>query len=273
MCLAIIAFNCLTDWPLIVIANRDELHNRPTLPAEPWSEASNILGGRDLQAGGTWLGMTTSGKLALLTNYREPGRHDPIAPSRGLLTEQYLRGGSLAKSFAQEVQDQCYRYNGFNLIIGDGSDLWYCSNRSDAPVQQVKSGIMGISNATIDTPWPKLTRTRNAVSAILAQHIPSVPPDPASFFDIMQDTRSASLSELPQTGVGPEREKLLGSPFIKSERYGTRCITLIMQRSDGLVRFHEKSFDAQALVSGESFWTIDTQKNNITAGTLDRFNF
>jgi uncharacterized protein with NRDE domain len=273
MCLAIIAFNYLTDWPLIVIANRDELHSRPTLPAGPCSDASNILGGRDLNAGGTWLGMTTNGKLALLTNFREPGRHDPHAPSRGLLTDQYLRGESMAKSFASEVQNHCHRYNGFNLLLGDGSDLWYCSNRSDVPVQQVKSGIMGISNASLDTPWPKLKRTRNAVSALLSQHILSAPPDPVSFFDIMQDTRSASLSELPQTGVGPEREKLLGSPFIKNERYGTRCITLIMQRSDGLVRFHEKRFDAQALLSGESFWTIDTQKNNITAGTLDRFNF
>jgi len=273
MCLAIIALNYLTDWPLIVIANRDELHSRPTLPAGPWSDASNILGGRDLNAGGTWLGMTTNGKLALLTNFREPGRHDPLAPSRGLLTDQYLRSESSAKNFAQEVQDQCHLYNGFNLLLGDGSDFWYCSNRSDAAVQQVKSGIMGISNASLNTPWPKLKRTRNAVSALLSQHILSAPPDPASFFDIMQDTRSASLSELPQTGVGPEREKLLGSPFIKNERYGTRCITLIMQRSDGLVRFHEKRFDAQALVSGESFWTIDTQKNNITAGTIDHFNF
>lgn len=273
MCLAIIAFNCLTDWPLIVIANRDELHHRPTLPAEPWTDANNILGGRDLEAGGTWLGMTASGKLALLTNFREPGGHDPLAPSRGLLTNQYLRSESLAKSFVQKVQDQCHRYNGFNLIIGDGSDLWYCSNRSDTPVQQVKSGIVGLSNASLNTPWPKLKRTRNAVSALLSQHILSVPPDPASFFDIMQDTRSASLSELPQTGVGPEREKLLGSPFIKNERYGTRCITLIMQRSDGQVRFQEKRFDAQAQFSGESFWTIDTKKNIITPGTRDCFNF
>ena len=273
MCLAIIAFNCLIDWPLIVIANRDELHSRPTLPAEPWSDSNNILGGRDLQAGGTWLGMTTSGKLALLTNYREPGRHDPLAPSRGLLTDSYLRGGSLAKNFAKDVQDQCHRYNGFNLLLGDGSDLWYCSNRSDVPVQQVKSGVFGLSNASLNTPWPKLKRTQNAVSTLLSHHMLAKPPDPASFFDIMQDTRSASLNELPQTGVGPEREKLLGSPFIKNERYGTRCITLIMQRSDGLVRFQEKRFDAQAHISGESFWTIDTKKMNITPGTIDRFNF
>lgn len=273
MCLAIIAFNCLTDWPLIVIANRDELHSRPTLPAEPWSDANDILGGRDLQAGGTWLGMTTSGKLALLTNYREPGRHDPLAPSRGLLTDQYLRGESLAKNFAKEVHDQSHRYNGFNLLLGDGSELWYCSNRGDAPIQQVKSGVIGLSNASLDTPWPKLNRTRNAVSTLLSKYMLCAPPDPELFFDIMQDTRSASLKELPQTGVGPEREKLLGSPFIKNERYGTRCITLIMQRSDGLVRFQEKRFDAQAHVSGESIWTIDTKKNNIAHGTLDRFNF
>jgi uncharacterized protein with NRDE domain len=99
------------------------------------------------------------------------------------------------------------------------------------------------------------------------------PTVPDLFFEIMQDTRSAPPNELPQTGVGPEREKLLGSPFIKNERYGTRCITLIMQRSDGVVRFQEKRFDAQAHVSGESVWTIDTKKNNITLGTLDRFNF
>jgi uncharacterized protein with NRDE domain len=273
MCLAIIALNRHKDWPLIIIANRDELHSRPTLPARPWLDAKDILGGRDLNAGGTWLGMTASGKLALLTNYREPGHHDPLAPSRGLLTDHYLRGESFAEHYAQDLQERSQAYNGFNLLVGDAYGLWYCSNRGGVPVQRVTTGIVGISNASLNTPWPKLTRTQNAVSALLLQNLISAHPDPDLFFNIMLDTRSASLHELPETGVGPEREKLLGSPFIKNDRYGTRCTTLIMQRADGMVRFQEKRFDSQGLVSGESLWTIDTLKNEIVSGTQKRFSF
>ena len=266
MCLAIIASNTLPDWPLIIVANRDELHTRPTLPASPWSDAAHILGGRDLSAGGTWLGMTARGRLALLTNYREPGQLNPHAPSRGQLTDEFLRGHARAQDYAADIKERGKRYNGFNLLLEDQSGLWYCSNRGGINAQPIKYGVVGISNASLDTPWPKLIRTRSAVADHLSKQ-GRVNPEPDRLFEIMQDTLSASLQELPDTGVGPEREKLLGSPFIKNERYGTRCTTLIMRRSDGLVRFHELRFDAHGRQSGESLWTIDTARENILIGS------
>jgi uncharacterized protein with NRDE domain len=273
MCLAIIALNCITEWPLIVIANRDEQHSRPTLPACPWIDAIDILGGRDLNAGGTWLGMTATGRFALLTNFREPGRHDPRAPSRGQLTEHYLRGESFAQRYAQELQERSHVYNGFNLLVGDDSGLWFSSNRGEVSIQKIETGVIGVSNASLNTPWPKLNRTKNAISELLSLDKYPVGFTPDSFFDIMLDTRPAYAHELPETGVGPEREKLLSSPFIKNEHYGTRCTTLIMQRSDGLVRFQEKRFNSQGQGSGESCWTIDSVKQEIAPGTQERFGF
>lgn len=273
MCLAIIALNTSPDWPLIVVANRDELHTRPTLPAAPWTDAQNIVGGRDLNAGGTWLGMTANGRFALLTNFREPGRHDLNAPSRGQLTDRYLKGDESAESYAKSIREQGRFYNGFNLLIADDRGCWYVSNRASAntpqDAQKISPGVVGISNASLNTPWPKLKRTQHAVSELLVRQQTSKP-DPERLFEIMMDTRSASLDELPDTGVGPEREKLLGSPFIKNERYGTRCTTLIMKRSDGRVRFHELRFDPQGKQNGESIWLIDTQKQKIQLGSAGK---
>jgi uncharacterized protein with NRDE domain len=133
--------------------------------------------------------------------------------------------------------------------------------------------VVGVSNASLNTPWPKLTRTRVSVSEHLVRVGERGAPNVELLFGIMQDTRSASLEELPDTGVGPDREKLLGSPFIKNERYGTRCTTLILKRSDGMVRFHEKRFDALGLIVGESLWTIDTIQKRFVSGTKETFDF
>lgn len=265
MCLAIIATKTLQNWPLIIIANRDELHNRPTLPADPWTDAPHILGGRDLSAGGTWLGLSSQGRLALLTNYREPGQNDPTAPSRGHLADAFLRGNTLAPEFIADLQTCKKKYNGFNLLLSDQSGLWYFSNRGEATAREIGVGVVGLSNASLDTPWPKLKRTRDAV----AEHLQIkniLNPEPDRLFEIMADTRSANFEELPDTGLGPEREKLLGSPFIKNERYGTRCTTLIMQRFDGMIKFQEKRFDSHGQLTGESRWTVDTKRENIFEG-------
>jgi uncharacterized protein with NRDE domain len=273
MCLAILASNILSEWPLIVLANRDELHLRPTLPANPWSDVSTILAGRDLSAGGTWLGITTQGRVALLTNVREPGQHDAQAPSRGQLTDGFLRGEDDPHSYARSLQERDNSYNGFNLLLADTAGLVYCSNRGHDKIQQIHQGVVGISNASLNTPWPKLTRTQAAVSEHLAFVGASGTPNVEHLFEIMQDTRSAAIEELPDTGLGPEREKLLSSPFIKNERYGTRCTTLILKRSDGMVRFHEKRFNAQAIIVGESLWTVDTINQRFLPGTDETFDF
>lgn len=255
MCLAIIALNAHPEWPLIIVANRDELHGRPTRAACPWEEAPHLLGGRDLHAGGTWLGMTASGRITLLTNVREPAPPLAEAPSRGKITERYLRGELSAQDYAQSLEAQGASYNGFNIVLGDHTGLWYYSNRGATPIQQIRSGVMGLSNASLNTPWPKLTRTQTAVAKHLTH---CVQPSPERLFEIFQDTREAEPHELPNTGLALEREKLLSSPFIRNERYGTRCTTLIMKGVDGKILFHEKRYDAEGQLNGENRWLIDT---------------
>ena len=262
MCLAIFAQNVLPDWPLIVVANRDELHARPTEAARPWDEAPSLLAGRDLQAGGTWLGLTTAGRIALLTNYRETGLHDNQAPSRGHLAELYLRQEQSAQQYLQALQQQEAPYNGFNLLAGDQSGLWYYSNRLSAAPFKIPDGVSGVSNATFNTPWPKLLRTQGSVSEHLAH---TQTPNPARLFEIFQDTVRAAEHELPDTGVGIDREKLLGSPFIKNERYGTRCTTIILQHRQGYALFYEKRYDAWGQEVGDSNWRVDFLAKTMTA--------
>jgi uncharacterized protein with NRDE domain len=254
MCLAIFAQNVLPDWPLIVVANRDELHVRPTEAARPWHEAPSLVAGRDLQAGGTWLGLTTTGRIALLTNYRETGLRDSEAPSRGHLAERYLRQEQSAQHYLQALQQQDEPYNGFNLLAGDQSGLWYYSNRLTAAPFKIPDGVSGVSNATLNTPWPKLLRTQRSVSAHLAL---ARTPDTERLFEIFQDTVRAAEHELPDTGVGLDREKLLGSPFINNERYGTRCTTIILQHRQGYALFYEKRYDAFGQPIGDSNWRVD----------------
>jgi len=261
MCLAIIALNMLPNWPIIIVANRDELHSRPTLPAMPWNDGEMILGGR--------LGMTACGRIALLTNYREPAKLSADAPSRGQLTDWYLRSDILAKDYVKMLEQQGPSYNGFNLFIGDQTEFWYCSNRADAAAQRLDSGVIGISNASINTPWPKLKRTQNAVAEHLST---SAQPDPSYLFEIFRDINPAQPDELPDTGIGAEREKLLSSPFISDARYGTRCTTLIMKRTDGKVLFHEKRYGPQAQPNGESTWVVDTIEQKILTMEQDFFH-
>lgn len=262
MCLAIFALNVLPDWPLIVVANRDELHARPTEAARPWDEAPSLLAGRDLQAGGTWLGLTTSGRIALLTNYRETGMHDNQAPSRGRLAEHFLRQEQSAQQYLQGLQQNAAPYNGFNLLAGDQNGLWYYSNRLNTVPTKVPDGVSGVSNATFNTPWPKLLRTQRSVSEHLAN---TQRPDPARLFEIFQDTVRAADHELPDTGVGLDREKLLGSPFINNERYGTRCTTIILQHREGYALFYEKRYDAFGQTAGDSNWRVDFLAKTMTA--------
>jgi uncharacterized protein with NRDE domain len=262
MCLAIFSLNRLPDWPLIIAANRDELHTRPTLSAAPWDDATHILGGRDLEAGGTWLGMTLSGRVALLTNYREPIPRKLDAPSRGVLTENYLRGNQTAQAYAQTVHQDASLYNGFNLLVGDHRELWYCSNRSATPPQPLTAGVFGLSNAVLDAPWPKVLRTRQA----LENHLLNVTaPSAEVLFSILQDTATAAEHELPDTGVGLAREKILGSPFITDPRYGTRCTTIVLQHVDGKAIFLEKRYNALGQAEGIVRCEVDTKQQKILA--------
>jgi uncharacterized protein with NRDE domain len=188
--------------------------------------------------------------------------HDDQAPSRGRLAEHYLRQEQSAQHYLQALQQDKVPYNGFNLLAGDQSGFWYYSNRLTAAPFKIPNGVSGVSNASLNTPWPKLLRTQHSVSEHLAK---AQRPDPARLFEIFQDTLRAAEHELPDTGVGLDREKLLGSPFINNERYGTRCTTIILQHHKGYALFYEKRYDAFGQAVGDSNWRVDFLAKTITA--------
>ena len=242
MCLIVVGWRVHPDYPLVVAANRDEFYARPTAIAAPWPDAPQIIGGIDLEAGGTWLGVTESGRFAAVTNVREPNMAK-AASSRGALTRDFLLANMPAGDFAQQIEGS--HYAGFNLLLSDGESLLYCSNRDGKP-RALPPGIYGLSNHLLDSPWPKLVQARQRFTAAL-QHLP----EEAAFFELLADQTIVEDDKLPQTGVPLEWERLLSAVFVKSENYGTRASTLLWQSSDGTVKLHEQSFgpNGQALQS------------------------
>ena len=243
MCLIVFAWRPGHAQPLIVAANRDEFHARPSLPLGHWHDAPQVVAGRDLQAGGTWMGVTTDGRFAALTNIRAPGT--PLGErSRGELPERFLRGAQSPAHYLQELTGNLGQYSGFNLLVGNLTELWYLNSKEATP-RALSPGVYGLSNAALDTPWPKLLSTRSALEACLGA------PERDRLLEIMSDSRPAADAELPTTGISHEMEKLLSSAFIASPDYGTRAITLLVRRADGSMSMTERRFDAKG-VSGES---------------------
>jgi uncharacterized protein with NRDE domain len=261
MCLAVIARHAHPGLSLIIVANRDEYHERPAEPARLWSDHPQVLAGRDLRAGGTWLGVSASGKVALLTNVREPGNQNPSAPSRGALVSHYLQDSTTALQYAQSIDAQGHRFNGFNLLLADSKSVHYASNRARYPESLVTQGVHGLSNATLDIAWPKVTRTTAAVTKLLAQATePEMDSLTEGLFGIFRDAQPAHPSELPQTGLSPERELQLSSPFILDRTYGTRCSTVILADHANQIYFEERSFD----LNGEITHRIRYQLDGVT---------
>ena len=245
MCLAIVALVAHPRFALVVAANRDEHHARPAAPARWWDEG--WLGGRDLQAGGTWLGVTHAGRFAFVTNVREPGRRDVAAPSRGMLVTRVLDARTPPRAAVQRALDGGAAFNGFNLIAGDADTVCWGSNRVPATAT-LGPGVHGLSNAALDTAWPKVTRSRAAVE----RWCEAGSDDAEALLAILGDRTPAPDAELPQTGVPLEWERLLSAPFIVSaERgYGTRCSTLLWIDREGDARFVERSFDPAGRATG-----------------------
>jgi len=248
MCLAIIAYQALKDWPLIIVANRDEYHARPTLAAQPWSTNPNILAGKDLVAGGSWFGVTQLGQFSLLTNYREPLVAQQTATSRGKLVSNFLMEPQKPLHYLQALADQAHLYSGFNLLVGDQSGLYVASNRqvilNQAEfIRPIAAGVWGLSNAFFNTPWPKLTLSREAVENYLLQcQKQNSEPCLQTLTQIMHNTTPVPDDELPRTGLSLERERQLATPFIVGQDYGTRCTTALMQHIDGRILFNEQSY-------------------------------
>ncbi len=233
MCLIALAWQAHPEYPLIVAANRDEFHRRPAQAARFWPEAPALLAGRDLAAGGTWLGITRTGRFAALTNVREPGAPQG-SRSRGLLVSGFLQGADSPQAYAAAVAADGAHYSGFNLLVGDAGSLWWVSNRAPAPMP-VTPGVHALSNHLFNTPWPKVQRARDGLTAALAA------PTPEALFALLADDRAAPDDELPDTGVGLAMERLLSPPFIRSGGYGTRCSSVLLAGRERIF-FAEQTF-------------------------------
>ncbi len=239
MCLIIFAYNQHPDYRLILAANRDEFYERPTRPAGFWKAAPNMLAGKDLQAGGTWMGMTRLGRFAAITNYRDPNNINPEAGSRGMLVTAYLTGKTDPQSYLENIDGGKGSYNGFNLLTGDPQCLYHYSNR-ERVVRKLTPGIYGLSNHLLDTPWPKVSKAKSNLTRLLKTKGPL---DMKSLFAILGDQTVPDDRELPDTGIGREWERILAPAFITSEIYGTRSSTILLWKHSHEVHFAERTFD------------------------------
>ncbi|KIH77786.1 Uncharacterized conserved protein, contains NRDE domain [Geoalkalibacter ferrihydriticus] len=250
MCLIVLAIDSRPDLPLILAANRDEFYRRPTAAAEFWDDDPQILAGRDLQAGGTWLGVTRAGRWAAVTNVRNPQDMKPGRRSRGRLVRDFLRGTLAPGCFLRKLAPEAASFPGFNLLLGSAAQAWYFSNRNSCAPRRLEEGIYGLSNARLDTPWPKVRGARADLEALLAAQRP---PAAVDLFALLADERRPADHELPDTGVGLDWERTLGSRFIRSADYGTRCSTLLRLDRDGFLDFRERSFNAGRVVMEHGF--------------------
>lgn len=238
MCLIFLALKKHPDYKLIIAANRDEFYRRKTAPAGYWPERADILGGRDLEAGGTWLAVNTNGRISMVTNFRDLKNLKAVAPSRGHLVTNYLVSGASPEAYLKSVVPSASEYNGFNLLTGDQKEFFYYSNCREG-ITRLTEGLYGLSNHLLDTPWPKVNRGKERVSQLLKRA--SLSPD--DLFDVLFDDAIAPDALLPDTGVGMERERALSAMFIKSPGYGTRCSTVVMVDQSDHVTFVERVYD------------------------------
>lgn len=239
MCLILLAWETHPRWRLVAAANRDEFHARPTAPADWWpAPATHVLAGRDLQAGGTWLGVTRGGRFAAITNVREPQRYMVGAPSRGHLVGNFLLSRAPSLAYLAMLMPTAGAFNGFNLLVMDGTTLGYFSNRGQG-MRTLPPGVYGVSNHLLDTPWPKVTRGKDDLRAALALEDDDALE--ARLFEALARRDPAPEAELPETGVGAERERALSSAFIVTPEYGTRSSTVLLVGRDGEVRMTERT--------------------------------
>jgi uncharacterized protein with NRDE domain len=254
MCLLVLAWQVHPRYRLVVAANRDEFHERPTTAMAKWPPPDDIIAGRDLRAGGTWLAMGRARRFGIITNFRELQGPIAGAPSRGNLIPGYLRNEAGAERYLQMLAPSANEYSGFNLLLTDNDSLWYASNRANQFATALPPGIYGLSNQFLDTPWPKLQRVRQRFDSLLMQRGEI---SKEELFAILADRTQAGVNEeLPKTGLSPDWEQLLSSPFIRHEAYGTRCSTIVLLEPAGAVSLTERRFDSAGSVVGETEFTL-----------------
>lgn len=238
MCLIVLAYNHHPGYRLVLVANRDEYLDRPTAPLGYHYGEEKILAGRDLRGGGTWLGLAVDGRLAAITNYRDPRRVLQSAPSRGEIILDYLRSHLSAEAFLLQFSERAGRYSGFNLLLGDSEHLLHYSNISGRSTR-LCPGVYGLSNHLLDTPWPKVERAKALLVKTLAGNAAI---DREAIFQMLADRTSPEDALLPDTGVGLEWERLLGTICIHSSGYGTRSSSFLAITDDGRIEMCERSY-------------------------------
>lgn len=261
MCLLVFAWQSHPRYSLIFAGNRDEFHDRPAAAMQWWPDAPVILAGRDLKAGGAWLGLSRNGRFGVVTNYRDLQRPLPGAPSRGELISQWLTSSETPLSFARGLENHALAYAGFNLLIADDDQMGYASNRAPEFVRALPAGVYGLSNHLLDTPWPKLARTRARFERIVSKADPAL----EQLEEILADRQPAADSELPSTGLPPERERLLSAPFIVDAQYGTRCTTVVLIEHRGSVLVRERRFDPGGRITGMEDFSFEPQPRRADA--------
>lgn len=257
MCLILLAWKHRDGLPLVVAANRDEDFARPTAAADFWQESPDILAGRDLTAGGTWLGTSRGGRFAAITNFRNPTDRRTDAPSRGALVANFLRDTCSPSEYLNTLQASAHEYNGFSLLVGDLDQLWCYSNRGLDP-QPLPPGVHGLSNHLLNTPWPKVKRGVSALGTLTRRTA-----DADEYFNLLGDTTPAADLELPDTGVGLERERWLSATRLVGASYGTRCSTVLRMSASGETEFHERTWamDGQAVATVSHRFTLHPIRN------------
>lgn len=244
MCLIFFAINQHAKYKLILAGNRDEFYGRKTAEANFWDNHPTILGGCDLEVAqpdgtcGTWMGITKTGRISFITNFRDPKNINPKAPSRGHLVTDYLIDTVDPEVYMRTIQSKASQYNGFNLVTGDPNRLFYFSNYQNE-IKKLEKGFFGLSNHLLDTPWPKVSLGKTTVGQELSKPDISI----NNLFEILRNESQAPDSQLPDTGIGLERERALSSLFIKTNGYGTRCSTVILINQANEVTFQERTYN------------------------------
>lgn len=254
MCLIAFAWQSHPRWRLLLAGNRDEFHARPSAALARWDDAP-IIGGRDLEAGGTWLGVSDAGRCAVVTNVRDT--RDPSAgSSRGLLIRDYLAGAEAAPAHAHRLLATADDYRSFNLLTFDEGAAWHVGNRPRPQGQAIGAGVHGLSNADFNTPWPKTGALMRRLQAWMDEGGDA---DFTDLFAALADETLAPDEQLPDTGIGLERERQLSSAFIRGVDYGTRASTVVgIDRAGGGV-IVERRFGPRGLPLGETMLRFGTR--------------
>lgn len=238
MCLIVFAYKSHPKYDLIFATNRDEFYKRPTQAARFWDDHPDVLAGKDLTAGGTWMGINRGGQFAALTNYRDPSITKEHPPSRGHIVLDYLSQTQNTDSYLETLHQRASSYMGFNILTGTPDALLHYSNQ-EQKINRVEPGVHGLSNHLLDTPWPKVKQAKSDLATVIKKDTLS---DEEALFNILKNDHEASDAKLPQTGIPYDLEKRVSPIFIKSEDYGTRSSTILLIDKQGNVTFEERRF-------------------------------